>query len=114
MTNLIAHQKERNYHMIEFIPIGDRGEHLVPQEEQDEHCAFDFCPCHPIYRWANGQYLWFHKVSEERDLLEQAEAIRQVVSINLWHQAKARGDNYDVIKFPEGFTGAHMPPAAKR
>lgn len=100
--------------MIDFIPVGERREHLVPQDEQDDHCPFDFCPCKPVYRYVNGVYLWIHKVSDERDLWEQAECIRQITSIGLWHQARASGAPYEIIKFPAGFQTPVMPPTAHR
>ena len=102
--------------MSDFIISGDHGEHLIPAREQDQHCPHDFCECSPVVRLFNGRWMFVHPLFDDsEELIEQAEAIRQVVSIQLWRDIEGKNIKHKVMPFPTGFQGATWPqPANKR
>jgi hypothetical protein len=103
---------------MDFITAGEGGDHLLPQTEEGDHTPHDFCPCHPVCRYINGGYFWVHNVSDEVSLWEQAEEIRQIVSVDLWNlhhsDSLITGKKLKVIHFPSGFKTPGMPPAAEK
>lgn len=99
--------------MTNFVALGQNGEHIVPENEVDDHSPHDFCDCHPRLQVFNGRWIWVHQASMENQLFEQADAIRQCVSIDLWREIEGKKLKFHVMPFPHGFQGAVWPqPAA--
>lgn len=57
--------------------------HAIPTNDSEEHTPNDFCPCKP--EMAQGPFgsFWRHNCFNFQDLIESAEHIRMIISVQL-------------------------------
>jgi hypothetical protein len=78
------------------------AKHLIPKHELDQHQKADYCACGPIPQIdPYGNIVWIHRplVSNEADILHEAQAILEATSVRLWEAAEMKGGKLHVIPF---------------
>jgi hypothetical protein len=61
-----------------------------------------------------GRWVWIHNVSQEVALLDQAETIRQITSVQLWKEIEGKRIPSKVVPFPNGFQTPSWPQPADK
>ena len=62
--------------------------HALPVDDEIEHVPYDWCECNPELWVVNGKEMWLHEAADQRNILDQAEAIRQCTSFDIFQEKR--------------------------
>lgn len=87
--------------------------HAIPAHESSSHSPHDFCECKPDFvKTFAGQCCYRHNCFDFADLLDGAESIRMIVSIELLETDTTATDKRTFVPFPQGCREVQWPMAA--
>lgn len=88
--------------------------HAIPLNDSEEHQPNDWCPCRPDLVQTDFGQFWRHSCFNFADLLDHAESIRMITSVQLEREriTGPHDTNVEFVPFP--FGGLQWPPSTDR
>jgi hypothetical protein len=77
----------------------DNG-HAIPIDDEIEHIPYDWCECEPELWQINGRDMWLHDAVDQRNIVDQAEAIRTCISFDIFQDNKHTYELHKMEMFP--------------